>query len=162
MSFKNNFCKELYLDTISNRTHRVWYTKIRISNHIFAVETGRFSKPPGTKDFVYFLKKKNKKKKKKKQKSAVEDEKHVLVYCPWYGSLRKELYNSINDLCQNLKDLRTMIFFFNYRLNSDGPVVKMVARFVYLESLIHSSINVNWNIYACTLSVCLSVCLTLL
>ena len=46
MSFKNKFCKEGYLDTISNRTHRVWYTKIRISNHRFTVETGRFSKTP--------------------------------------------------------------------------------------------------------------------
>ena len=38
MSFKNKFCKEGYLDTISNRTHGVWYTKIRISNQRFAVE----------------------------------------------------------------------------------------------------------------------------
>ena len=51
---------EEYLDTISNRTHRVWYTKIRISNHRFDVETGRFSKSPGTEDFVYFVKKKKK------------------------------------------------------------------------------------------------------
>ena len=44
MSFKNKFCKEGYFDTISNRTHRVWYTKIRISSHRFVVETGRFRK----------------------------------------------------------------------------------------------------------------------
>ena len=57
MSFKNKFCKEGYLDTISNRTHNVWYTKIRISNHRFAVETGRFSKTPRDERFCLFCKK---------------------------------------------------------------------------------------------------------
>ena len=46
VSFKSKFCMKGYLDTILNRTHRIWYTKIRISNHRFAVETGRFSKIP--------------------------------------------------------------------------------------------------------------------
>ena len=134
MSFKNKFCKEGYFDAISNRTHRVWYTKIRISNHRFAVETGRFSKAPRDERFCLFCK--------KQQMSAVEDEKHVLVHCPRYGSLRKELYNIINDLCPNFKDLRNNDKF-NCLLNSDGPIVKMVTRFFYLASLIYSSVNVN-------------------
>ena len=49
---------EGYLDTILNITHRVWYTKIRISNHRFGVETGRFSKIPRDERCVYFVKKK--------------------------------------------------------------------------------------------------------
>ena len=32
---------------------------------------------------------------------------------------------------------------FNYLLNSDGRIVKMVARFFYLASLIHSSNSVS-------------------
>ena len=30
---------------------------------------------------------------------------------------------------------------FNYLLNSCGPIVKVAARFFYLESLMHSSVN---------------------
>ena len=43
-SFKSSFCMEGYLGTISNRSHRVCYSKMRISNHRFAIETGRFRK----------------------------------------------------------------------------------------------------------------------
>ena len=76
-----------YLDTILNRTHIIWYTKIRISNHMFAVETGM-------KDCVYFVK--------KQTNLVIEDEKHALLHCPRYESLTKELYNSINELCPNV------------------------------------------------------------
>ena len=64
VSFKSKFCMEGHLDTILNRTHRIWYTKIRISIHRFAVETGRFSNFLGMKDCIYLKKKKKKKKKK--------------------------------------------------------------------------------------------------
>ena len=43
----SSFSKLDTLDTISNRSHRVCYSKMRISNHRFAIETGRF---------VYFVK----------------------------------------------------------------------------------------------------------
>ena len=46
-----------------------------------------------------------------------------------------------SDLCPNFKDLRNTDKF-NY-LFSDGPVVKVVARFFYLASLIHSCVNVS-------------------
>ncbi|MEW8544064.1 MAG: hypothetical protein AB2693_11065, partial [Candidatus Thiodiazotropha sp.] len=97
ISFKSKFCMEGYLDTISNRLHRVWYTKTRISNHRFAVETGRFRKTPRDERFCLFCK--------TQQKSLVEDEMHVLVYCPRYATLRKELYDNINDFCPNFKGL---------------------------------------------------------
>ena len=70
VSFKSKFCIEGYLDTILNRAHRIWYTKIRISNHRFAVETGRFSKIPRDERLCLFCKK-------KKTNSVIEDEKHV-------------------------------------------------------------------------------------
>ena len=54
---------EGYLDTMLNRTHIIWYTKIRISNHMFAVGTGM-------KDCVYFVK--------KQTNLVIEDEKHAL------------------------------------------------------------------------------------
>ena len=58
VAFKSKFCMEGYLDTILNRTHRIWYTKIRIRNHRFAVETDRFSKIPRDERLCLFCKKK--------------------------------------------------------------------------------------------------------
>ena len=65
------------------------------------------------KDCVYFVKKK------KKTNLVVEDEKHVFLHCNRYESLRKELYNSINELCPNFKTLPDDDKF-NYHLNSEG------------------------------------------
>ena len=67
----SSVCRDIHLDTILNRTHRIWYTKIRISNHRFAVETGRFSKIPRDERLCLFCK--------KQTNSAIEDEKHVLL-----------------------------------------------------------------------------------
>ena len=33
----------------------------------------------------------------------IEDKNHVLLHCPRYEWIRKELYNSINELCPNFK-----------------------------------------------------------
>ena len=107
------------------------------------ITTGSLLKPVGSvkflgmKDCVYFVKKK-----KKKKNSVIKDEKHVLLHCPRYESLRKELYNSINELCPNFKKLRDDDKF-NYLLNSDGQIVKVVARYFYMASLTHSSDNIS-------------------
>ena len=68
----------------------------------------------------------------------IEDETHVLLHCPRY---EKEQNNSINELCPNFKKLLNDDKF-NYLLNSDGPIVKVVARFFYMASLTHSSVSI--------------------
>ena len=55
-SFKSSFCMEGYLNTISNRSHRVCYSKMRISNHRFAIEQADLEKFQEMNDFVYFVK----------------------------------------------------------------------------------------------------------
>ena len=54
---------------ISNKTYRVYYSNIRISNHRFAIETGRFSKNQRDERLHLFCK--------KQSKSVTEDEKHI-------------------------------------------------------------------------------------
>ena len=68
--------------------------------------------------------------------------KNFLLHSLRYESLRKELYNSINELCQNFKKLRDDDKF-NYLLNSNGPIVKMVTRFFCMASLTHFSVSVS-------------------
>ena len=126
-SFKSSFCMDGYLDTISNRLHRVCYSKMRISNHRFAIETGRLRKIPRDERCCLFCK--------KTQSIAVtEDEKHILLHCPLYEKYREHLYGSVDELCPNFK---------NYLLNSDGPIVQAVSRFFYLANLMDSSVSIN-------------------
>ena len=67
-----------------------------------------------------------------------------MFYCTVLGMSRLEknyiIDNSINELCPNFKKLRDDNKF-NYLLNSDGPIVKVVARFFYMASLTHSSVS---------------------
>ena len=133
-SFKSRFCMEGYLDTISNRAHRVCYSKIRISNHRFAIETGRFRKVPRNERWCLFCK--------KQSDSVVEDEKHILLHCPLYELNRKQLFSCVYELCPNFKHLNDDERL-NYLLNSDGPIVKSVARFFYLANLTHSNVNIS-------------------
>ena len=133
-SFKSSFCMEGYLDTISNRSHRVCYSKMRISNYRFAIETGRFRKIPRDERCCLFCK--------EQSIAVIEDEKHILLHCPLYEQYRKQLYGSVDELCPNFKDLENGDQL-NYLLNSDGPIVKAVAKFFYLANLMHSSVNMN-------------------
>ena len=80
---------------------------------------------------------------------------HVLIHCPRYAPLRKDLFNCIHDLYQNFKGLYDS-HKFNYLLNSDVQIVKVSARFFYLASLVHSSVKDNSSMYVFPL--CLSVC----
>ena len=59
----------------------------------------------------------------------------------------------MDELCPNFKDLENGDQL-NYLLNSDGPIVKAVAKFFYLANLMHSSVNMNKYVYI--LSLCLS------
>ena len=134
--FKSSFCMEGYLHTISNRSHRVCYSKMWISNQRFAIETGRFRKIPRDIRCCLFCKKNT------QSIAVIEDEKHILLHCPLYEQYRKQLYGSVDELCPNFKDLENGDQW-NYLLNSDGPIVKAVARFFYLANLMHSSVSIN-------------------
>ena len=43
---KSSFHPEVYIDKVRNRKNRAWLTRIRISAHTLALETGRWTKPP--------------------------------------------------------------------------------------------------------------------
>ena len=133
-SYKSSFCMVGYLDTISNRSHRVCYSKMRIGNHRFAIETGRFRKIPTEERGCLFCK--------KQSIAVIEDEKHIVFHWPLYEQYRKQLYGSVDELCPNFKDLKNHDQL-NFLLNSDGPIVKAVARFFYLANLMHSSVSMN-------------------
>ena len=54
-SFKSRFLIESYFNAITNRAHIVSYTKMRISNHKLAIETGRYKNIRVMKDIANFV-----------------------------------------------------------------------------------------------------------
>ena len=106
-----------YLDTISNRSHRVCYSKMRISNYRFAIETGRFRNIPRDERCCLFCKKQQ------QSIAVIEDEKHILYIVPCMNNIENNYMVAWTSYVQILR------IQLNYLLNSDGPIVKAVARF---------------------------------
>ena len=61
-------------------------------------------------------------------KSKIEDEMHFLMMCPLFEKERNDLFSQIIGECQYFKNLDTKDKFF-YMLNSEGDIIKWVARF---------------------------------
>ena len=76
---------ENYLTNVRNINHRVAITKLRLSNHKLATETGRYVKPyqPPDQRICPLC------------KSGLEDEEHFLMNCIAYRDPRRELFNML-------------------------------------------------------------------
>ena len=75
-----------YLTFNINRYVRSFLTKLRLSAHSLAIETGRYCKPtiPANERFC------------KACKDKVEDEHHFLIECPIYNSVRDKFFTQFN------------------------------------------------------------------
>ena len=85
---KQRFGFENYIRDVNIRTHRIILSKMRISNHRLAIETGRFSKTPRNDRLCLFCKANN-------NFSEVEDEQHVLLRCSRYTEIRRDLFDRV-------------------------------------------------------------------
>ena len=82
----DNYRCEDYLHQVTNIRHRTTMTKLRLSNHRLAIETGRYMRP---------YKKPNERICPLCNKEA-EDEKHFLVSCPGYQEKRKSRFECLS------------------------------------------------------------------
>ena len=96
---------------------------MRISNHRLAAERGRYYKIPRNERLCEFCK--------THHIFQVEDEMHNLLSCLKHEASRKDLFDVSKSKCHNLDKLQNEEQF-NYLLNSDGPIVRAVARFYHL------------------------------
>ena len=83
---KDNYSCEEYLHQVTNIRHRTTMTKLRLSNHKLAIETGRYTRP---------YKKPNERICPLCKKEA-EDEKHFLISCPEYQEKQKSLFDCVS------------------------------------------------------------------
>ena len=96
---------------------------MRISNHRLAAERGRYYKIPRNERLCEFCK--------TNQIFQDEDEMHILLSCLTHRASRKDLIDVIKSKCHNF-DKKQKEVQFNYLLSSDGPIVRVVARFYHL------------------------------
>ena len=85
--FKRTYDYENYLTNVRNINHRVAITKLRLSNHKLAIETGRYVKPyqPPDQRICPLC------------KTGIEDEEHFLMNCLAHRDPRRELFNTLKS-----------------------------------------------------------------
>ena len=127
---KQNFGLENYISDVNIREHRIALSKMRISNHRLAIETGRFSKTPRNERLCIFCKANN--------IYEIEDEQHVLLRCSKFNDLRNDLFDNVRNTCPRIDSLNDENKFL-YLLNSSGSTIKNVARFVHSAFTTNSS-----------------------
>ena len=81
---KQRFGLENYISDVEKRAHRIILSKIRISNHRLAIETGRFSKTPRSERICLHCKADN--------VSEIDDEQHLLLRCSRFSEFRKAIF----------------------------------------------------------------------
>ena len=113
-----------YLCQVTNIRHRITLTKLRLSNHKLAIETGRYVRPyKKPEERICPICKKD-----------VEDEIHVLTLCPAYQEkrstlfeyLRKEYKISVNRMAPG----DVFLLLIN-PLSKNKPVQKVIAKYVF-------------------------------
>lgn len=113
-----SFCR--YLTDIKNKNCRRAFTKVRVSAHTLAVETGRYTKPK-TERHMRICRYCN--------LGQIEDETHFLVTCPLYQE-RCNLRTQISAICPNFStlgpDAQTL-----YLLSAEGQICNLVAKYCY-------------------------------
>ena len=121
----DNYRCEDYLHQVTNIRHRNIMTKLRLSNHRLAIETGRYMRP---------YKKPNERICPLCRKEA-EDEKHLsVVSCPVYQEKRKSLfeclYKEFKILIVKMSTENIFLLLLN-PLSNNVDLQKIVAKHIH-------------------------------
>ena len=116
--YKSKFCFEPYLDRIQNLKQRHLFTKLRISAHQLAVETGRYRNIPREERVCGQC-----------DSGAVENEIHLLLFCPAQSDKRTAFMSRVLNICPELR-LLPPSQQFNY-LMTDHRFTLATASFFY-------------------------------
>ena len=120
-SYKNSIRYEQYLSMVQNRFDRRIITKLRLSDHCLAIESGRHTKPqtPREKRFC------------KECPNKIEDETHFILSCPSFSSERDTFLESMQVLYPNFSSIPTdnqkMIFLST---NKDGNFLSLFSQYL--------------------------------
>ena len=115
---------EDYLRQVTNVQHRITLTKLHLSNHNLAIETGRYVRPyKKPEERICPICKKD-----------VEDERHFLTMCPSYQEKRSTLFEYLNKKYRISVDRMAPDDVFLLLINppsKNKPVQKLIAKYVF-------------------------------
>ena len=107
----------MYLSEIQNIDQRTALTKFRLSNHCLKIETGRHERIDKNNRFCPFC------------PNQIEDEKHALLQCQAYSTLRKNLFDSLSMQSNETSPIFNQSKFM--RLLTDPVYLPITAKYLY-------------------------------
>jgi hypothetical protein len=116
--FKIVYECEPYLKCISDFNIRQIMCKFRISNHRLKIETGRFNNTPLEERNCTLC-------------NTLENEIHFLTECKKFDTLRKELYDSINEVSTNFMELENTEKFIYMLSTCDENIIRKIGKFLF-------------------------------
>jgi len=124
--FKDVFQLEYYLTGVTLAKHRIALTKLRVSCHHLAIETGRYHKPsplPVEQRLCAVC-------------NVVEDEVHLMCLCAHNAHLRRELFARVSHVYPHFSSLNPtnkLVFIMQIK---EHYLTNRVATFVYYSLLL--------------------------
>ena len=130
--FKNRVGIEDYLVDITNRRHKVIYTKFRLSDHSLMIEEGRRKRPKIPRDERICL----------LCTEEVENEIHFLIKCPSKSIERNLLFTEISKTVPSFSCLDPTSKF-NFLMSQENKVInKLLIEQIYRWSTVRHRTNI--------------------
>ena len=124
--FKDNFQPKYYLTAVATVRYRIALTRIRVSCHRLAIETGRYQKPtslPISQRLCTLC-------------NQVEDEIHLICVCKRNAHLRIDFFSFVQNLYPPFQFMLPKEKVIYIMQNKDYVVINNFAAFIY-RSLLH-------------------------
>ena len=122
--FKGSFTMEPYLELVRNRNQRSSLTRIRISAHHLAIETGRWARPKPTPiedRLCRFC-----------SSEAIDSEEHFLLQCPTFLEKRNCFFGKLGSLLPGLDKLSEKARLHTILCPTSAVTTKLVNKYVLI------------------------------
>jgi hypothetical protein len=123
-TFKDQFLKEPYLDTLVHKPYRSKMASLRLSSHTLAIETGRYTSKETRLDPEQRLCAKC-------DLNTCENEFHFIIQCPFYNTLREELMLEVKAKYNFIDDYSGSTLYHWLMGNNDPFVILHLSKYIY-------------------------------
>jgi len=119
---KPEYRMEQYLEIMKNEQHRITLTRLRLSAHNLAIETGRYTRPktPVEERLCLYC-----------NSESVENEQHFLLECTNYSEERSSLLDAVNTQIADFDNASIEDKFVKIMTSSNNRVVQALGKFTY-------------------------------
>ena len=133
-TLKSSFTREPYIALVRNRNQRSNLTRLRVSAHNLAIESGRKTRPvtPIEQRICLYCKPEttNQPTTGQPQTSSLDTEFHFLVQCQYFAIKRNCLFGKMSSIVQGFNNLSDELKFVKLMTPTSPKATKLVNKFI--------------------------------